>query len=444
MNNNNRPSARLLFGSLALALVVLLSACSDMLTFNPNREPVVNITPSQFTGIYPGNPVTFDATGTFDPDDQNLEVRWEVISSPTGATFFLDEERTFEPTFTTFFRNAPGAEASDRWVVGPENYSVPPYLGNYTLRMTVTDEFGVSRSGEVTVNVSNAAPGADAGGDSIGAVAPDADLSLIGTGGANEESSARNTWQYRWSVTDQPRDSAFDLTNTDWTDPSDPDAENTAVATFTPLTTGSDASPGVGVYRLRLEVRDEYGATSSNSITVATDGNTAPGLSMPDVANVDVTNGGSLDGTGAPGSPFSNSDHATTGDNYAFEIEYTSTEITNLEDDTMTVRWVVESIRGAFDEIRLGIDSGNDRFYGIGDTLITQTNVVDQFDLRINPAQDLASNPAFRTNDIGTNASSAEPDGTWDVAIRIIADDGHLTALVANRPVIYLDIYTPE
>ncbi|TVR93552.1 MAG: hypothetical protein EA428_01865, partial [Spirochaetaceae bacterium] len=174
---------------LAPAIPALLSACSNMMTNNPNRAPVVSISPAAFSAVYPGNPVTFDATGTFDPDDQDLEVRWEVIDSPTGSTYFLDNDRTFSPTFVTYFRNAPGSAASDRWVVGPEDYSEPPYLGNYTLRMTVTDEYGVARSSNVTVNVANSAPGADAGGNRFSAVDPGADLSLLGTGGGNEESS---------------------------------------------------------------------------------------------------------------------------------------------------------------------------------------------------------------------------------------------------------------
>lgn len=430
-----------------LATTVLLAAlgsCTDMMTNNPNREPVVSISPASYT-IYPGDAVTFDAGASTDPDDQELDVTWEVISAPgDSSTYFLDGASSFAPTFNSYFRNLPGESASDRYSVGPEDYSVPPYLGDYTLRMTISDEYGVQRTGTVDVTVTNSAPGADAGVNSIGAIAPAATatpvaLVLTGTGGELEESSRRNTWQYRWSVTDQPAGSDLSLTNTAWTDPSDPAAANTAVADFTPLTSGSDAKPGEGVYAFRLEVRDEYGATSSDSMIVATSGNTAPGLVMPNTANVTVTNGGSLDGDGSSGSPFSNSDHGTTGNNYAISIEYTDTEITNAEDDTMTVTWEVEALRGAFDEIRLGIDSEDDRYYGIGATIETQTGVVDGFTLNIAPAGDL---DAFRDNGTVTTASSAAPDTTWDVAIRVIANDGAVSAATADQPVIYLDLYT--
>ena len=411
-----------------LAAAALLSACYDMLTLNPNREPVISISPSSFT-VYPGDPVTFDSGDTTDPDDQQLEVQWEVVSAPAGSTYFLDNITSFAPSFVSYFRNTPGSDASDRYVVGPEDYSVPNYLGDYTLRKTVTDEYGVERSGEVTVTVANAAPGADAGSDSIGVidpVGPDT-LNLTGTGGQNEEESRRNTWQYRWNVTDQPAGSNLTLTNTSWTDPSDPEVASTAVADFTPLDTG--------VYTLSLEVRDEYGATSSNSMIVATTGNTVPVVGAPTVTVASDT----ITGAGTPGDPYRDNDTNVI-DDADDTINLNGAITTNAEDDTMTVRWQVDSLPAAVEQLRFQVDGGGDQLYEAGDTFKSQA-VIDgtelDFELDIAPATDLTA--AFRNTDSTTDDAASYPDGTWDVAISIIANDGHLNSAPM---VVHIDLYT--
>lgn len=418
----------LAFAVLAPALPTLLSACSNMMTNNPNREPVVNIAPAAFSQIYPGNPVTFDATGSSDPDDQDLEVRWRVIDSPAGATFFLDNPRSFRPTFTTFYRNSPGAEASDRWVVGPEDYSVPPYLGNYTLRMTVTDEYGVSRSSNVTVNVANAAPGADAGGNRFLAVAPGADLNLLGTGGGNEESSRRNTWQYRWIVLDQPHGSQFSLTDPNtvewasdgdhWTDPSDPDAAETAEATFSPLTDGDDENPGRGVYTLRLRVRDEYGAISDSTIIVETTGNTAPVLNAARIDDISLhqTIANPVAGVTQGLNLVTKNDDATP----LHIIE------TNAEADTLTAQWTLGAHDGLTTPVTLWVN-GSEGNYNIGNTLhsedvartIPGVGGIDTIeDLELWPESgSLSFLGAF-------DSVPGIPPATWNVRIDLTVSDG--------------------
>lgn len=432
------------------ALVSILSSCTDMMTNNPNREPVVNISPSSYT-IYPGDEVQFDAGATTDPDDQELEVQWEVVTAPAGSTYFLDGASTFAPQFNTYYRNLPGESTSDRYAVGPEDYSVPSYLGEYTLRMTVSDEYGVQRTGTVGVTVTNSVPGADAGVNSIGAIAPAASatpaaLTLTGTGGAAEETSRRNTWQYRWSVTDQPDGSNLSLANTDWTDPSDPVVANTAVADFTPLTTGGDLKPGEGVYTLRLEVRDEYGATSTDSMIVATSGNTSPNLDAPPATQVTTndTDSSVITGDGSDTDPYRDDD--TSGSNDADDtitIDFTATEVTNLEDDTMTVTWRVHSLPTGVEELRFRVDTVGDRIYGAGDTLKSQGIVTGDeadFELDIAPASDLTG--AFRNTDGTTDTPTSIPNGSggWDVAIEIVANDGAVAD--PTPPIIYVDLYT--
>ncbi len=412
----------LAFAVLAPAIPALLSACSNMMTNNPNREPVVNISPAAFSAVYPGDPVTFDATGTFDPDDQDLDVRWQVIDSPAGATFFLDNPRSFRPTFTTFYRNSPGAEASDRWVVGPEDYSVPPYLGNYTLRMTITDKYGVSRSSNVTVNVANAAPGADAGGNRFLAVDPGADLSLLGTGGGNEESSRRNTWQYRWIVLDQPHGSQFSLTDPNtvewqndgdhWTNPSDPDADETAEATFSPLTTGTDAEAGEGVYTLRLRVRDEYGAISNSTIIVETTGNTAPVL---DATRIGET------------SPIAPPLGSGAGTGIVIETQNGGSVVQeNNEADTLTARWNLGAHNGLTTPVTLWVN-GSEGTYNIGNALHSEdvnrdvpgAGGVDTIeDLELWPESgSLSFLDAF-------DSVPGTPPATWNIRIDLTVSDG--------------------
>jgi hypothetical protein len=447
IENRNRRGILAVLG--VAGLLTALGSCTDMMTNNPNREPVVSISPASYT-MYPGDEVTFDAGATFDPDDQDLDVKWEVISAPSGSTYFLDGVSSFAPTFNSYYRNLPGEDASDRYAVGPEDYSVPAYLGDYTLRMTISDEYGVQRTGTVSVTVTNSAPGAAAGNDSIGAIDPAATatpaaLVLTGTGGELEESSRRNTWQYRWSVTGQPAGSNLSLTSTAWTVPSDPAAAHTAVADFTPLTTGSDDKPGEGVYVLRLDVRDEYGATSSDSMIVATSGNTRPALSGPTVtAGTDT-----ISGTGASDDPYRDND--TDGDddaNDTINLNFVAGHVTNDEDDTMTVTWRVHSLPAGVEELKFRVDGGGDQLYRAGATLKTQgivTGDEPDFELDIAPAADLTD--VIRNTNGTRNDATAVPDHTggdtdkWDLAIQIVANDGAVSD--ATPPVVYLDLYTP-
>jgi hypothetical protein len=405
-------SSKAVFSSEITGQYKLLAAVVDEYNLQDDTFVTITVThnaPTALAGAgadrYPGVPVTLSASAEDDDPDgpESMTYSWEVVSQPAlNSEYFLSDGTTLTPTFTTSF-----------YAVGETDYvTVPSYLGAYTLRLTATDEWGLTGTSDVTITVVNAAPGADAGVDSIGAIAADATHILTGSGGGNEETSRRNTWQYRWSVTDQPEGSALFLSNTDWTDPSDPDSTYTAVADFTPETSGSDADPGEGVYTLALEVRDEYGATSTDSMIVATSGNTAPVVGAPLIT--------------------------TTGVN-TFTLDGVIT--TNAEKDTMTVTWQVHSLPAGVEQLRFRVDGGGDQLYSPGDTLKSQ-DVVDgseaDFKLDIAPATDLTG--AFVNTDDTTDDASSSPDGNWDLAISIIANDG---AVSSDPEVQNFDLYTP-
>ncbi|QEN08970.1 hypothetical protein EXM22_13560 [Oceanispirochaeta crateris] len=428
-------SSKAVFSSEIPGQYKLLAAVVDEYNLQDDTFVTITVThnaPTALAGTgavrYPGVPVTLSASAEDDDPDgpESMTYSWEVVSQPAlNSEYFLSDGTTLTPTFTTSF-----------YAVGETDYvTVPSYLGDYTLRLTATDEWGLTGTSDVTITVANAAPGADAGVDSIGAIDADDPLTLTGSGGGAEETSRRNTWQYRWSVTDQPEGSALSLSNTDWTNPSDPDSTNTAVADFTPETSGSDAKPGEGVYTLALEVRDEYGATSTDSMIVATSGNTTPVVGAPLITASD-----GMFGDGSSGAPYRDDDTSGSDDSND-TVNLDGVIATNAEDDTMTVTWQLHSLPTGVEQLRFRVDGGGDQLYSPGDTLKSQ-DVVDgleaDFELDIAPATNLTG--AFVNTDSTKDDASSYPDADWDVAISIIANDG---AVSSDPEVQYFDFYTP-
>ncbi len=103
------------------------ATASATVTVNPavgeNRPPVANAGPDQ-TLLFPGT-VTLDGSGSFDPDNQTLTYQWQQLA---GKPVQLNGANTAMPTFE--------ATTSD-----------------YTFRLTVTDEGGLSATDEVTISV---------------------------------------------------------------------------------------------------------------------------------------------------------------------------------------------------------------------------------------------------------------------------------------------------
>ena len=392
------------------AALVLLTACSNMLTLNPNREPVVNITEAGGVTLYPGNSVTLDATESFDPDGQRLTAAWAVTTQPGSGDAVLTGADTFTPTFSAF------------------------RLGTYTLTLTVTDEYNVQRTGTATITVANDPPGANAGGNLL-----NSDLStdpvivgdpriVLGTGGFDDESSPprrQDLWEFQWEVTRRPWTvGAAQQVLLDWTTVTNfPDQSvqqgGEAHLPFTP--------PEPGVYTLRLTVRDEgqgahWGRDTSRTIIVETAGNGAPELN-PALAFINSDTDGLDPGSGG------------------IRITGAAGTATDPQDDRLDLEWRlrVQPLDGDGNvETRFRINPPGGQFQNLGtDQLLASEGTVSQNGelqpLVIVPEDgELAFVAALPTTD-------PEPVDPWNIRIELIVSDRVLDDAVF----VYLNWTTP-
>jgi len=368
---------------LLIAAVLILAACSNFLTDNPNRSPSALLSGNSFT-LYPGISQTMDARQSSDPDgDDSLSYSWEVISA--AGTYTLSGAATPTPTFVT-----------DYYAAGAASYTTPAYIGSYTLRLTVTDEYGLTDTSDVAVTVANLAPTANI--IRLTDPAPGTSVNLDGNTSSDPDPDKRNDLNYSWSsVIDHPIGSSWT-----W-------VPDTQTPDFTPGTAGLNG--GHGVYTVRLTVTDEYGRTDTQTEIIPTSGNTEPAFGAIIVAVAPDT----LLGTGTNVDPYHDNDLATPPDdnNDTFSLD-ASTNITNTDDDTLIYTWT-------FDDI----DSDIDLFVeGEGSS------------------RNLRSGDVINTNDDGVLTvapdGAATPDGTVDFSITITVSDG---AEDATAPAIWFDLY---
>jgi Secretion system C-terminal sorting domain/PKD domain len=223
-----------------------------------NQPPVANAG-ADINITLPVNATTLNGTASTDVDGTITTYAWTKISGP--ATFAI--------------ANAAAASTGLNNLV----------QGVYSFRLRVTDNAGAVSSDTVKVTVNAAAPGnqnplADAGGD-INLVLPVNSTTLNGTASTDPDGT---------------------ITIYAWTKISGP-------ATFTIANAGI-ASTGVsnlvqGVYSFRLQVTDNAGATSADTVIVTVDV-VAPPANLPPVANagtdISITlpvNTTTLNGTGS-------------------------------------------------------------------------------------------------------------------------------------------------
>jgi hypothetical protein len=381
------PKYLLGFGTLLILFV--LGACSNMLTLNPNREPVVNIAEIGITSLYPGNSVQLNATESFDPDGQTLTAAWRVANFvlTTGATGVNDAvltgADTFTPTFSAFTR------------------------GVYTLELTVTDEYGVQRSSTRNITVANNPPGANAGPDRSVGVVSTTPITIAGTGGDTDEARPPrrdDLWQYRWEMVRQPwtADGAMDgaLVETEWVAIDNFADQNTnqggtAETAFTP--------PVDGVYTLRLRVRDEglgahWGRESTSTMIVSTANNTSPVLAP-----------GTITGP------------ATVGNGGVTITTTLATVATNTEDDRLSAEWILREQPSPQVEFEINM-SGNSRTFANNNTLFEE-NIVgrigDDDDI-----QNLVIVPdTGELTFIEARATADLAPGTWNIRIELRVSD---------------------
>lgn len=104
----------------------------DITLLPENRPPVADAGTDQSASE--GDLVTLDGTASSDPDNDPISYSWELLPGYTGPAVSLDDATAVQPTFST-----------------TDN-------GQYTFRLTVTDDDGVTASDDVKVAVGNVAP----------------------------------------------------------------------------------------------------------------------------------------------------------------------------------------------------------------------------------------------------------------------------------------------
>lgn len=175
-------------------------------TYDPNNAPNANA-----NGPYSGNegtPVTFDASGSSDPDGDSLKYRWDFNSDGIWDTVW-----------------SSNPEAAHTW---NDNFS-----GTATVEVS-DDKLTDTASSAITV--SNVAPSVDAGAD--------------------QEVLAGDAAAFTGSFTDP----GVDTHTIEW----DFGDGNTATGTLTPTNTYTDA----GTYTVTLTVTDDDGGVGTDATTV--------------------------------------------------------------------------------------------------------------------------------------------------------------------------------
>jgi len=369
---------------LLIAVVLILAACSNFLTDNPNRSPSALLSGNSFT-LYPGISQTMDARQSSDPDgDDSLSYSWEVISA--AGTYTLSDASSQTPSFV-----------SDYYAAGAASYTTPAYIGGYTLRLTVTDEYGLTDTSDVAVTVANLPPTA-----SMSSSVPNPavlnpttlDCSSSSDPDPDRRQSASGDLHYSWSVIDSPVGSQWQWNADGYSTvtPFDPSPATIQTVDFYP---NDD-----GVYTVRLTVTDEYGSTDTQTEIIPTSSNSAPALDV--ITNI-VSSSGVLLGSGTLGNPFNDDD-----DTFSLDAAY---PLGNGDDDTLTYTWTFDGFAGTIDLIV----EGTSRTLNPGEVISTGEDSI----LTLAPD------------------GAATPDGTADFSITITVSDASLD----DTAVIWFDLY---
>ncbi len=210
----------------------------------PNVLPIANAGPDQ-TITEPASTVSFDGSGSYDPDGSIKTYTWVLISG--GGSVTINNGNTVNPS-------ASGLVA-----------------GTYIFQLTVTDNSGATAKDQVTITVNpkpvqpNQAPVANAGNNQT-ITAPENSVGLNGS-------------------------SSFDLDGTivtySWTQLSGP---VTAVFINNGTATPTVSGLVVGTYTFKLTVTDNDGASSSDQVTVTVNAAVSKINQMPvAVAGTDTT-----------------------------------------------------------------------------------------------------------------------------------------------------------
>jgi hypothetical protein len=178
-----------------------------------------------------GDPVTFDASGSSDPDGSIISYQWTEDSGTLSRVSRVKKMKassvlSTEVSFTTS-------------TLG---------VGLHTITLTVTDDDGATGMDEVNVTVNaldNQPPVADAGVDQT--VTEESSVTLDGSGSSDPDGSIVS---YLWTEGSTTLSTTVSFTKTDFS---------------------------VGVHTLTLTVTDDDGATDADDVNITVTGlNTAP------------------------------------------------------------------------------------------------------------------------------------------------------------------------
>jgi predicted esterase len=199
-----------------------------------NQSPVANAGSAAAITL-PANAVTLSGSGSYDPDGSIAGYSWSYVSGPSQ--------------YTIGSPNAASTAVSNL------------IAGNYTFKLTVTDNLGASSSAPVAVTVKNAVVAG----------------SVIAVAGPSQSITTASTILNAWGTTS----SNGPITNYNWQQQNGP---NTAIMDY-----GNSATPTIrnlitGIYKFKLTVTDNTGATASDTTSVTVNGGGAPGGTLSPVA----------------------------------------------------------------------------------------------------------------------------------------------------------------
>src|SRR4051812_25051383 len=147
-----------------------------------NSAPVARAGPDQT--VRKGSVVTLDGSGSSDVDGDRLTYSWAMVTLPTGSAAALSDVHAVRPTF------------------------VADVLGDYVVRLVVSDGRADSAADMVVVSTKNSTPTADAGPDQTAPVS--ATVHLDGSGSTDLDG---DSLRFRWSLLSVPAGSTAVLSD---------------------------------------------------------------------------------------------------------------------------------------------------------------------------------------------------------------------------------------
>jgi poly(3-hydroxybutyrate) depolymerase/ribosomal protein L14 len=275
-----------------------------------NQLPVANAG-SDVTLTWPNNSTTLDGNGSNDPDGSISTYAWTKIGGP--GQYNIANTGAASTTLDNLVQ------------------------GNYTFRLTVTDNSGASSSATVSVIVNspaNVPPSANAGND-ITITLPTNSASLDAGGSTDSDGTIT---RYSWSWISGP--SQYTIVNNNSSNP-----------------TTSLTNLVAGTYLFRLVITDNSGGSDVDAVMITV----RPAANIPPVANagadINITlpvNNTTLNGSASADSDGSISNYAWSkisgpGQYNIVNAGSASTALNNLVQGTYAFRLVVTDNRGATD-----------------------------------------------------------------------------------------------